>query len=117
MDQAGRDHPLAKIQKDIEIVIRRSDPDAPAIPKDVLYSIPYRQGMTLHSALEYIYKVLDPTFAFRPYKCNRGICMSCLVSVDGTRKQACGTFLEPGDHLLVEPIHGSPVIRDLVTDL
>ena len=116
MDQAGRDDKLGEIQKDVEVIIRRSDPHTPAIPKDVVYAIPYSEGMTLHSVLEYIYTVLDPTLAFRRYRCNRGICMSCVVSVNGRKRQACSTFIKPGDHLLIEPIHGRPVIRDLVTD-
>jgi len=115
VDQAGRDDKLGDLQRNVEIIIRRSDPHTPAIPKDIIYAIPYSEGMTLHSALDYIYRVLDPTLAFRPYKCNRGICMSCVVTVNGKKRQACSTFINPGDHLLIEPIHGRPVIRDLAT--
>jgi len=115
VDQAGRDDKLGELRKDVEIVIRRSDPHSPETPKDVVYAVPYREGMTLQSALDYIYRVLDPTIAFRPYKCGRGICMSCVVTVKGRKRQACSTFLEPGDHLLIEPTRGRPVIRDLVT--
>jgi len=116
VDQAGRDDRLGDLQRDIEIIIRRYDPRTSTIFKDVAYAIPYSEGMTLHSALDYIYTVLDATLAFRPYKCNRGICMSCAVSVNGKKRQACSTFINPGDHLLIEPVHGRPVIRDLVTD-
>lgn len=116
MDQADQDDKLGEIQKDVEVIIRRSDPHSPGIPKDAVYAIPYRKGMTLHSALDYIYRILDPTLAFRPYKCNRGTCMSCVVTVNRRNRQACNTFLNPGDHLMIEPIHDRPVIRDLVTD-
>jgi succinate dehydrogenase/fumarate reductase-like Fe-S protein len=116
VDQTGRKDRLGEIQKDVEIIIRRSDPHTPAIPNEVAYTVPYSEGMTLHSVLEYIYTVLDPTIAFRRYKCNRGICMSCVVTVNGKKRQACSTFIKPGDHLLIEPIHGRHVIRDLVTD-
>jgi len=116
VDQAGRNDNLNELQRDVEIVIRRSDPHSPEISKDVVYVVPYNEGMTLHSALEYIYTVVDPTLAFRRYKCSRGICMSCLVTVNGKKRQACSTFINPGDHLLIEPVHGHPVIRDLATD-
>jgi succinate dehydrogenase/fumarate reductase-like Fe-S protein len=115
MDQAGRDDKLGEFQRDVEIIIRRSNPHSQEIPEDVVYTLNYMEGMTLHSALDYIYKVLDPTVAFRPYKCSKGICMSCLVTVNGKKRQACGTFINPGDHLLIEPIHSRPLIRDLVT--
>ena len=115
MDQAGRQDKHGEFQRDVEIIIRRSNPHSQEIPKDAVYTLNYEEGMTLHSALDYIYEVLDPTIAFRPYKCNKGICMSCLVTVNGKKRQACSTFLNPGDHLLLEPIHGRPLIRDLVT--
>jgi hypothetical protein len=60
-------------------------------------------------------RTLDHTIAFRPYKCNKGICMSCIVSVNGKRQRACTTFLNAGDRLLIEPSHDRDVVRDLVT--
>jgi succinate dehydrogenase/fumarate reductase-like Fe-S protein len=99
----------------IEIRIRRFNPSSKDGPTESIYLLDYHEGMTLHNALHYIYKTLDPTVAFRPYKCNKGICMSCLVSVNGKRQQACTTFLNPGDHLLIEPNSAGPLIRDLAT--
>jgi succinate dehydrogenase/fumarate reductase-like Fe-S protein len=116
MDQTGGYDKLGGYQEDVRIRIRRSNPLCQEGPKDSVYTLNYWEGMTLHSALDYIYKVLDPTIAFRPYKCNKGVCMSCIVTVNGKRRRACSTFLRPGDHLLIEPIHGRPIIRDLVTD-
>jgi succinate dehydrogenase/fumarate reductase-like Fe-S protein len=101
--------------KQIEIRIRR----LPALPKDEtkesVYFLPFMDGLTLHRALEYIYNTIDPTISYRPFRCNKGVCLSCLVSVNGKRQQACITFLRPGDRLLIEPDQGHPVIRDLVT--
>ena len=115
MDQAGRNDQLGGFQRDVEIVIRRSNPHSQEIQRDTVYTLNYKEGMTLHSALDYIYKVLDPTIAFRPYKCNKGVCMSCVVTVDGKKRQACSTFLKPGDRLLIEPVSSRPLLRDLVT--
>lgn len=116
MDQTGRHDKLGEIQRDVEIVIRRSNPHSQEISKDAVYTLHYKEGMTLHSALDHIYKELDPTLAFRPYKCNKGVCMSCVVTVNGKKSQACSTFLNPGDHLLIEPASGRPLLRDLVTE-
>jgi len=115
MDQAGGHDKLGEFRRDVKIRIRRFSPHSQGGPKNSVYTLNHWEGMTLHSALDYIYKVLDPTVAFRPYKCNKGICMSCVVTVNGKRRQACSTFLNPGDQLLIEPTHGELVIRDLVT--
>jgi len=115
VDQAGRNGKLREFQGIVEIVIRRSNPNSQEIPRDTVYTLHYEQGMTLHSALGYVYRELDPTLAFRPYKCNKGVCMSCVLTVNGKKKQACSTFLNPGDRLLIEPASGRPLLRDLVT--
>ena len=99
----------------IEIRIRRHPFPSGKDPQESVYVLPFAEGLTLHRALEYIYNELDPTIAFRPFRCGKGICMSCLVSVNGERKQGCITFLRPGDRLLIEPERRHPVIRDLVT--
>jgi succinate dehydrogenase/fumarate reductase-like Fe-S protein len=98
----------------IEIRIRRLPTPSEEEAKESVYFLPFVDGLTLHRALEYIYTTLDPTIAYRPYRCNKGICLSCLVSVNGKRQQACITFLRPGDRLLIESDRGHPVIRDLV---
>ena len=102
---------------EIEIRIRRFNPTFKdrEEARESAYVIPFVEGLTLHRALEYIYNRLDSTLAFRPYRCDKGICMSCLVSVNGKRQQACITLLKPGDHLLIEPDRDRTVIRDLVT--
>lgn len=99
----------------VEIRITRSQVKACPSPEISVYRLDYKEGMTLHSALESIYKLMDPSLAFRPYRCGKGTCMSCIVSVNGTGKQACTTLLNPGDSVLVEPYPSLPIVRDLVT--
>jgi succinate dehydrogenase/fumarate reductase-like Fe-S protein len=99
----------------IEIRIRRLPTPSEEEAKESVYFLPFMDGLTLHRALEYIYNQLDPSIAFRPYTCNKGICMSCLVSVNKRMRQACTTFLKPGDRIVVEADPAHPVIRDLVT--
>jgi succinate dehydrogenase/fumarate reductase-like Fe-S protein len=111
MDRAGRNNPSNEL-KDVEIRIRRSNPDSQGL-NESFYTVQYREGMTLHNALDYIYHTIDPSLAFRPYKCNKGVCMSCIVSINGKTKRACTAILKPGDHLLIEPAKSRPVIRDL----
>jgi succinate dehydrogenase/fumarate reductase-like Fe-S protein len=117
MDRTGGRNDLDKSQTKIEIRIRRFNPQLEQTPYDSVYILNFHEGMTLYGALDYIYKTLDPTIAFRPYKCDKGICTSCVVSVNGNRQRACTTFLNPGDCLLVEPSDDKYVVRDLVTIL
>jgi succinate dehydrogenase/fumarate reductase-like Fe-S protein len=109
------DRESESLKPQVEIRICRKDLASNESPSESVYRLDYYEGMTLHRALEEIYRKLDPTLAFRPYRCNKGICMSCLVSVDKKRRQSCTTFLRPGDRILVESEKGHPPIRDLVT--
>jgi succinate dehydrogenase/fumarate reductase-like Fe-S protein len=38
------------------------------------------------------------------------------MTVNGKGMRTCSRPIKPGEHLLVEPIRGFPVIRDLATD-
>jgi succinate dehydrogenase/fumarate reductase-like Fe-S protein len=106
---------IAQVQDAIEIKISRSKMD----PEDDLefstYLLKCDGGMSLHNALGYIYENLDPSIAYRPFKCNKGACMSCVVAVNGKLAKACTTILKPGDRLVVGPKMSSVVVRDLVT--
>jgi len=42
--------------------------------------------------------------------------MSCLMMVDGKGMQTCSRPLKPGESLLIEPMKGYPVIKDLAVD-
>ena len=96
----------------IVIEIHRSDPRERSV-----FHVNFSAGMTLHDALEHIYRELDPSLGYRPFRCNKGVCLSCLVSVNGRRQQACTTLLNAGDRLRVEAETGERVIRDLATAL
>jgi succinate dehydrogenase/fumarate reductase-like Fe-S protein len=113
MDRANRNSPFNEL-KDVEIRIRRTNPDSQGL-NESFYRVRYEEGMTLHNALNYLYNTIDPSLAFRPYKCNKGVCMSCIVLINGKTQRACTALLKPGDHLLIEPAKSRPVIRDLST--
>ena len=42
--------------------------------------------------------------------------MSCLMMVDGKGMRTCSRVLEPGECILLEPMKGFPIIKDLVVD-
>lgn len=101
----------------VTVIVRRHSPETGRSWLQE-YRVPLRRGMTLLDALLYIKSRLDPTLAFR-YSCRMGACGSCGVLVNGEPRLACQTQVsdvEKNGRLLVEPLPGYPVIRDLVVD-
>lgn len=94
----------------------RFDPQSGAPPRYEGYSIPTVTPLTALEVLDYIYARLDRNLAYRPYYCLKGVCLACLIRVDGKGAKGCERFLEPGRTYTLDPIHGYPVIRDLAVD-
>ena len=62
-------------------------------------------------------KTMDESLVFR-HSCGAGVCGSDGMNINGTNGLACITKLENlGDNMVVRPLPGMPVIRDLVVDL
>jgi succinate dehydrogenase/fumarate reductase-like Fe-S protein len=100
----------------VTLKVFRYDPDSDRAPRYEKYHVPWREGLLLLSALKYIRDNLDETLAFRDYCCGCSWCTSCIMMVDGKGMQTCSRPLEPGESLLVEPMLGFPVIKDLAVD-
>jgi len=60
----------------------------------------------------------DPSLSIR-YSCRMGICGSCGMVINGRPRLACETnvFSLGSDRVIVEPMRGHPVLKDLVCDL
>ncbi|HWQ43597.1 MAG TPA: 2Fe-2S iron-sulfur cluster-binding protein [Desulfosporosinus sp.] len=99
---------------DIRLKVFRFDSDLDAEPYYSNYTLPWTDGLTLLMAIKRIYETIDPTLGFRNYFCGRGLCGSCLMTVDGRVKKSCHVILEADREYLVEPLKNYPVIRDLV---
>ena len=100
----------------IKISIRRGDPLGGVAPHDQVYEIRADRQMTVLEILQEIYSRLDPTLAYRRYRCGRRLCRSCEVKVDGKIVRGCATLLHPGNHYRIEPARPEALIRDLVFD-
>ena len=64
-------------------------------------------------------KVIDPSLVFRR-SCREGVCGSDGVNISGKNGLACITPLSEavrGDKLVIRPLPGLPVVRDLVIDM
>lgn len=98
------------------ITILRFNPDTDSSPLYKEYILEYEQELSVLNALRVIYETIDPTLAFRNYQCSKGICKSCMIKIDGSPRRACQTFLDGQEEVILEPLDGYTVIRDLVTD-
>lgn len=102
--------------KPVTLKIFRYDPATDQAPHYQTYEIPWKEGMLLLPAVKYVRDNIDETLAFRDYCCGCSWCMSCLMMVDGKGMRTCSRVLHPGESILLEPMRGFPIIRDLVVD-
>ena len=80
------------------------------------YEVPHFEGMTMLVALRYIHDKLDPNLAFRNYHCGRGVCVTCVVRMDGKKVRACSFPLESQKTYEVTPANDKQ-IRDLCCEV
>jgi len=100
----------------VRLKVFRYDPSIDHVPTYTTYQVPWRDGLLLLSAIKYVRDNLDETLAFRDYCCGCSWCTSCIMTVDGKGMRTCSRPLKPGESLLVEPMRGFPIIKDLAVD-
>lgn len=102
--------------KPVSLKIFRYDPDTDRVPFYKTYEVPWNEGLLLLTAVKYIRDNIDETLAFRDYCCGCSWCMSCLMTVNGKGMRTCSRVIYPGESILLEPMKGFPVIKDLAVD-
>ena len=103
----------------LNVSIYRYDPAVDAKPHMQDYQIDPKQceGVMLLDALALIKNNLDPTLSYRR-SCREGVCGSDGMNINGKNGLACITPLSAfTDKIVLRPLPGMPVIRDLVVDL
>ena len=97
--------------------IYRYNPDVDAKPRMQFYDIALEPtDRMLLDALVRI-KTEDDTFAFRR-SCREGVCGSDAMNINGKNGLACITKLaDLQDPVVIRPLPGLPVIRDLIVDM
>jgi succinate dehydrogenase / fumarate reductase iron-sulfur subunit len=99
--------------------IYRYNPDVDNAPymKDYTLEIPDGSDMMVLDAL-ILLKEQDPTLSFRR-SCREGVCGSDGLNMNGKNGLACITPLSDlkGGKIVLRPLPGLPVIRDLVIDM
>ncbi len=97
----------------VTVKIQRFDPSEDREPYYASYEVPMTKGLTVLSAMRYIYENLDHSLAYYD-SCRIGKCAGCHVKVNGHTHLACNALVT-GD-IVLEPQGGYTVIRDLVVD-
>lgn len=103
------------------VSIYRYNPEADKTPymQDVNIEIPEGKDLMVLDVLGLL-KEQDPTLAYRR-SCREGVCGSDGMNINGTNGLACITPLSEAtkgnDKLVLRPLPGLPVVRDLVVDM
>jgi succinate dehydrogenase/fumarate reductase iron-sulfur protein len=97
------------------VKVLRYDPDRSPSPFFQEFIIPYERESTILDSLYYIYWRLDGSLAFRGSCFAGGWCSVCTVKVNGKVLLPCKQFMEK--EMVIEPLPGYPVLRDLIVDL
>ena len=103
------------------VSIYRYNPETGDKPvmQDIEIDIPEGKDLMVLDVLNLI-KEKDPTVVYRR-SCREGVCGSDGMNINGTNGLACITPLseaaKPEEKLVLRPLPGLPVIRDLVVDL
>ncbi len=98
--------------------VYRYNPEVDNKPRmqDYTLDIPKGSDMMLLDAL-LLLKEKDPTLTFRR-SCREGVCGSDGLNINGKNALACITPISTlGNKIVVRPLPGLPVIRDLVVDM
>lgn len=103
------------------VSVYRYNPESDSKPymRDYEIALPEGRDLMVLDVLQLI-KNQDPTMTFRR-SCREGVCGSDGMNINGTNGLACitpvSTVVKSGGKLVLRPLPGLPVIRDLVVDM
>jgi fumarate reductase (CoM/CoB) subunit B len=104
---------------EVKLKVFRYDPTNEEKSHYEVYSVPWRQGLTVLDALNYIKEEIDSSLSFRQ-GCRSAICGSCALRVDKRGSLACRTQITgqmATNYIIIDPLNHFKVIKDLVVDL
>ncbi|MEM7079215.1 MAG: succinate dehydrogenase iron-sulfur subunit [Pseudomonadota bacterium] len=104
----------------MQVSIYRYNPDTDEVPnmRDMQIDLPEGKDLMVLDVLELL-KAEDPTLSYRR-SCREGVCGSDGVNMNGKNGLACITPVSEvakRNKLVLRPLPGLPVIRDLVVDM
>lgn len=106
--------------RNLSLSIYRYNPEVDAKPymKQYDIAIPLKSDPMLLTLLERLKAEQDDTLSFRR-SCREGVCGSDGMNINGKNGLACITHISQlkGNKIVIRPLPGFPVIRDLVVDM
>lgn len=106
--------------RNVTVSIYRYNPEVDAKPymKEYELTIPAHSDPMLLTVLERLKAEQDSSITYRR-SCREGVCGSDGMNINGTNGLACVTHLSQlkTDRIVIRPLPGFPVIRDLVVDM
>lgn len=106
--------------RNLNLSIYRYNPEVDTKPymKDYVIEIPAKSDPMLLTLLERLKSEQDPSITYRR-SCREGVCGSDGMNINGTNGLACITHISElkTDKIVIRPLPGFPVIRDLAVDL
>ncbi len=103
--------------KQYRLRVKRFDPELDSHPRWEEFLLRMGPAQRLLDGLAKIKDEIDGSLTYRR-SCAHGICGSCAMKINGKNGLACQTlFKDMPDSIVVEPLHGFPVIKDLVVDM
>jgi succinate dehydrogenase / fumarate reductase, iron-sulfur subunit len=105
--------------KEINLSIYRYNPDVDdkAYMQDFITTVPAHTDVMLLTVLEQVKATQDSSLSFRR-SCREGVCGSDGMNINGKNGLACITHVSSlGNKIVIRPLPGFPVLRDLVVDM
>lgn len=108
-----------KRARTLKFEIYRFDPEKDSKPRMQNYELKLAEvrGNKLLDAIVHLKDTVDDSISFRR-SCSEGVCGSDGININGKNGLACITALDSlPDKVVLRPLPGLPVIRDLVVDM
>ena len=104
----------------MQVSVYRYDPDVDEVPamREMNIDLPEGKDLMVLDVLELL-KEKDPSLSYRR-SCREGVCGSDGINMNGRNGLACITPVSEaarGGKLILRPLPGLPVVRDLVVDM
>lgn len=104
----------------MQVSVYRFDPDTDEVPamREMAVELPTDKDLMVLDVLEQL-KTQDPSLSFRR-SCREGVCGSDGINMNGKNGLACMTPVSEvarRGKLILRPLPGLPVVRDLVVDM
>ncbi len=97
--------------------IYRYDPDRDVAPRTHEYEVEVDDSQRMLLDVLIQLKAIDPSLSFRR-SCREGVCGSDAMNINGKNGLPCVTNMRsPPKSIVLKPLPGMPVIRDLIVDL